>query len=51
MLQWCDSFEIGSQDLVSPQIETLLQSYTDLFQEPTQLPPKRSLDHSIPRRY
>ncbi|WVZ49773.1 hypothetical protein U9M48_001102, partial [Paspalum notatum var. saurae] len=29
-------------------IQTLLNQYKDIFQEPTQLPPPRSIDHTIP---
>jgi hypothetical protein len=29
-------------------INTLLQSYSDIFQEPTSLPPQRTYDHAIP---
>jgi hypothetical protein len=31
-----------------PQISALLTEYVDIFQEPNELPPKRSVDHGIP---
>ncbi|XP_026433313.1 uncharacterized protein LOC113330698 [Papaver somniferum] len=33
---------------VPPSISQLLYSYEDVFQEPTDLPPTRNLDHTIP---
>jgi hypothetical protein len=32
----------------APEIQQLLTDYSDLFDPPTQLPPSRSCDHSIP---
>lgn len=31
----------------STVVQTLLKQYVDIFEEPTQLPPKRSRDHQI----
>lgn len=33
--------------VVSPQIQTSIQSYDDIFQTPTTLPPAREQDHKI----
>jgi hypothetical protein len=32
---------------VNPEIKQLLEEFEDLFQEPTQLPPTREVDHHI----
>lgn len=32
----------------SPEIQAILQEYAHLFKEPTDLPPARSQDHTIP---
>ncbi|WVZ83699.1 hypothetical protein U9M48_030820 [Paspalum notatum var. saurae] len=37
-----------SDTLLPVAIQTLLNQYQDIFQEPTQLPPPRSIDHTIP---
>lgn len=31
-----------------PQLQELLDEFTDLFAEPSELPPRRSYDHTIP---
>jgi hypothetical protein len=36
------------QQNLPEQIQQLLDSFADLFQEPTELPPSRSCDHTIP---
>ena len=33
---------------VPPEIAQLLYEFQDVFQEPQELPPQRSVDHSIP---
>jgi hypothetical protein len=35
-------------DAVFPQLESILQQYSDVFSEPSSLPPHRQCDHSIP---
>ncbi|XP_026384957.1 uncharacterized protein LOC113280560 [Papaver somniferum] len=37
-----------TQPITLPELLPILDEYQDIFQEPNQLPPKRSLDHSIP---
>jgi hypothetical protein len=32
---------------VNPEIKQLLEEFEELFQEPTQLPPTRGVDHHI----
>lgn len=41
-----DSKEVFND--VPPSVKTILQDFRALFQEPTQLPPRRALDHHIP---
>jgi hypothetical protein len=36
-----------SAEVLSPDLQELLDKYQDVFQEPTQLPPQRALDHAI----
>jgi hypothetical protein len=43
-----DNVEEFEDTKVLVQISQLLQTFSDLFQEPTELPPSRSCDHSIP---
>ncbi|WVZ79446.1 hypothetical protein U9M48_027023 [Paspalum notatum var. saurae] len=43
-----DSQSISLNTAVLDPLQTLLSEYEDLFQEPTQLPPSRAYDHSIP---
>lgn len=31
-----------------PEVEQLLNPFQDIFEEPTELPPKREIDHTIP---
>ncbi|KAJ4733316.1 polyprotein [Rhynchospora pubera] len=40
----------NSNCVVSPhlQLDSVLNAYTDVFQEPSTLPPKRTVDHQIP---
>lgn len=38
----------GAVSAVPPEIAAILQEFDALFQEPTELPPPRSCDHSIP---
>jgi hypothetical protein len=33
---------------MAPQVQTLLEEYKDVFEDPQTLPPERLLDHSIP---
>ena len=33
---------------IVPSLQQLLDKYSDVFQEPTQLPPERDVDHKIP---
>ncbi|XP_026453896.1 uncharacterized protein LOC113355284 [Papaver somniferum] len=35
-------------ELIPPEINTLLDSFSDVFTKPTSLPPPRALDHKIP---
>ncbi|XP_026378573.1 uncharacterized protein LOC113273013 [Papaver somniferum] len=37
-----------TQPTTPPELLPILDEYKDIFKEPNQLPPKRSLDHSIP---
>jgi len=32
---------------VNPELKQVLEDFADLFQEPTQLPPTREVDHHI----
>ncbi|XP_026443285.1 uncharacterized protein K02A2.6-like [Papaver somniferum] len=43
-------FSISAAPLepIHPDISTLLDSYADVFEPPTSLPPKRAIDHQIP---
>ena len=36
------------QSVWPPEIQHILDQYTDIFHEPTQLPPHRPIDHTIP---
>jgi hypothetical protein len=38
----------AKEDIVPDNIQSLVQTYEPLFQEPKQLPPERALDHHIP---
>lgn len=40
--------EVPNKHSIPPPIQELLHTYQDVFQEPTSLPPLRSLDHTIP---
>ena len=42
-----DNLPSGSSD-THPQISALLSEFSDVFQEPSDLPPKRAIDHGIP---
>ena len=52
MLQLCTEEALAThvdQSLVPPSIQQLLDHFSDIFQEPTELPPSRELhDHKIP---
>jgi hypothetical protein len=50
VLQLCSSDIQQSSDDKAPPVEVqqLIQAYSGLFDPPTQLPPSRSCDHSIP---
>jgi hypothetical protein len=51
LLQFCCSIaDIPEQKLseLPPEIQSLLHSYAHLFQPPTQLPPSRACNHTIP---
>jgi hypothetical protein len=41
------SLSLNNTTELSKQIQSLLNTYDDLFQEPTSLPPQRSFDHHI----
>ena len=38
----------GQIELVSPELQSVLDGYEDVFAVPTTLPPQRSCDHKIP---
>ncbi|KAG2663117.1 hypothetical protein I3760_16G012600 [Carya illinoinensis] len=37
-----------SEDLIHPSMQAVLQEYSDVFSEPSSLPPIRAVDHNIP---
>ena len=41
------SLATATSKRVDPDIKHLLEKFKDLFQEPTQLPPTREIDHHI----
>lgn len=41
-------FSIAEKEEIPQVVQQLISKYDSLFQEPTQLPPERSCDHSIP---
>jgi hypothetical protein len=43
-----DQQSILQQGQLPPQIQHLLDEFSDLFEEPHNLPPSRSCDHAIP---
>ncbi|XP_026396574.1 uncharacterized protein LOC113291233 [Papaver somniferum] len=46
-------FSISTTPLepIRPEISTLLESYADVFEPPTSLPPQRAIDHQIPLKH
>lgn len=40
--------ESGNSDSLHPDVEHLINSYSDIFEVPTKLPPQRSYNHCIP---
>ena len=41
------SLAIPQEQNVNPELKQVLEDFADLFQEPTQLPPTREVDHHI----
>lgn len=59
LVKWAAGNDIGAFAIVevvkdttvpsmAPQVQTLLEEYKDVFEDPQTLPPERLLDHSIP---
>lgn len=40
--------ESAAQVQLPTQVQAIVKEYQDLFEEPSSLPPRRSLDHVIP---